>query len=81
MSCMVVMLDAQVTLRFKDLITICKIPFVVGHLSTSPQVASIAIAATVRVQYPWVDEFGYHWFATEIAILHAYRPVGAGLIT
>lgn len=75
------MLDVQVAMRFKDLITICKITFVVGHLSTTFQVTSVAITATVRVQYPWVDEFGCYWFTTEIAILHAYPPVDAGLIT
>jgi hypothetical protein len=80
-SCMVVMLNAQVTLRFKDLITICKIPFVVSRLSTTFQVASIAIAATIRVQYLLVDVFENHWLTTEIAILHAYPPVDAGLIT
>jgi hypothetical protein len=45
------------------------------------QASTIAIAPTVRVQYLWVDTFSCHWFTTEIAILHAYRPVGAGLIT
>jgi hypothetical protein len=60
---------------------ICKVTFVVKYFFIALQASTIAIAPTVRVQYLRVDAFGCHWFTTEIAILHAYRPVGAGLIT
>jgi hypothetical protein len=78
---MVFMLDAQTTLRSRNYITICKIIFAVRHFFATLQATTIAIAATVRVQYLWVNAFGYHWPRTETVILHAYRPVGAGLIT
>jgi hypothetical protein len=65
----------------EDYATTCKVTFMVKYFFITLQASTIAIAPTVRVQYLWVDTFSCHWFTTEIAILHAYRPVGAGLIT
>jgi hypothetical protein len=65
----------------EDYATICKVTSMVKYPFIALQASTIAMAPTVRVQYLRVDAFGCHWFTTEIAILHAYRPVGAGLIT
>jgi len=80
-SRMISVWDAQVAPRFGDHTKPCKIPFMVDHLSTTSVVATTARVSTARVQYLKMDAFRYHWPTAEIAILHAYRPVGAGLIT
>jgi hypothetical protein len=74
-------LDAHVIPRFWRLCHNLQDHLYGQYFFITLQAATIAMAGMVRVQYLWVYAFGCHWFTTEIAILHAYRPVGAGLIT